>query len=155
LAIVGRVVFAPLANFKPVTAIVIICGLVYGRRAGLACGAVSTLVSNCFFGQGPWTLLQLVLWAAIGWLAGLLAPRRRLAVIIFGVVASLAFGFISDSFFVFAFLRPQSLALVWAGYAAGVIPNLIHAASTLVFLALLWLPWSTKLRRIRRKYAML
>jgi energy-coupling factor transport system substrate-specific component len=156
--VVGRLLFAPFAGFKPVTALVIICGLSFGPIPGLLCGAGAALVSDLFFGLGPWTLVQMLLWGLIGLVAGASARRSHLlgapAVMAFGVLASLVFGVLSDSAFVWLFLRPTSWVMVGLGYLAGLVPNLIHALSTVVFLALLYLPWRSRFRRIKRKYGL-
>ena len=39
-------------------------------------GATSALVSNLFFGQGPWTPWQMLAWGAVGAAGGLHRPRR-------------------------------------------------------------------------------
>ena len=56
LATVGRTAFFMIPNFNPVMAIVIISGVAFGCETGFVTGAVTMLVSNMVFGQGPWTL---------------------------------------------------------------------------------------------------
>jgi energy-coupling factor transport system substrate-specific component len=75
LSVAGRFVFAPIPFFKPVTAIVIITAIYLGAEAGFITGAFSAVVSNFYFGQGPWTPFQMFAWGLIGFLAGLLAKR--------------------------------------------------------------------------------
>ena len=52
-----------------------------GRRAGpgpgFMVGATTALVSNLFFGQGPWTPWQMLAWGVVGAAGGLLGLRRR------------------------------------------------------------------------------
>ena len=74
LGVVGRTVFAivPLPNFKPVSAIVIMTGVVFGPESGFLTGALTGFVSNFIFGQGPWTPWQMFSWGMIGFIAGLL-----------------------------------------------------------------------------------
>lgn len=55
IAAVSRVPFAALPSVKPVSAIVILSAYVFGAEAGFIIGAVAALVSNIYFGQGPWT----------------------------------------------------------------------------------------------------
>ena len=55
LAIAGRIAFAALPNVKPTTDIVIFSGFALGPAPGFAVGALTALVSNFWFGQGPWT----------------------------------------------------------------------------------------------------
>lgn len=55
LAAAGRILFGPIPDFKPVSAIAIIAGATLGRRNGFMVGALAALTSNFFFGQGMWT----------------------------------------------------------------------------------------------------
>lgn len=73
LAAAGRILFAPIPDFKPLSAIAIIAGAAFGRRSGFMVGALAALVSNFFFGQGPWTPWQMYAWGMVGYLGGLLA----------------------------------------------------------------------------------
>ena len=66
LSVTGRLLFAALPNFKPVSAIVILAGVCFGRQSGFLTGALSALVSNLFFGQGPWTPWQMYAWGLMG-----------------------------------------------------------------------------------------
>lgn len=72
-AAAGRVLFGPLPDFKPVSAIAIIAGAVFGRRSGFMTGALAALASNFFLGQGPWTPWQMYAWGLVGYLGGALA----------------------------------------------------------------------------------
>ena len=77
LSVVGRIVFTPIAGFKPCTAIIIIAGVSLGADAGFICGALTALISNIYFGQGMWTFFQMVSWGLIGVLSGIF--RSQLA----------------------------------------------------------------------------
>ena len=75
LAAAGRILFAPIPDFKPVSAIAIIAGATLGRRSGFMVGALAALASNFFFGQGLWSPWQMYAWGLIGYLGGVLADR--------------------------------------------------------------------------------
>ena len=77
LAIAGRIAFAAFPNVKPTTDIVIIAGYALGPAPGFAVGAITALVSNLWFGQGPWTPWQMLGWGLCGILGALLALRVR------------------------------------------------------------------------------
>ena len=51
LSVFGR--FIPV--FKPITAICVMTAVYLGAEAGFFCGALSVLISNIYFGLGPWT----------------------------------------------------------------------------------------------------
>ncbi len=77
LAIAGRLAFAALPNVKPTTDIVIFAGYALGPAPGFAVGALAGLVSNFWFGQGPWTPWQMAAWGLCGILGAALARRGR------------------------------------------------------------------------------
>ena len=74
LAVVGRLVFAPLPNVKPATTdVILFAGYALGSAPGFATGAIAAFVSNFFFEQGAWTPWQMAAWAAVGVGGGVLA----------------------------------------------------------------------------------
>ncbi len=77
LAIAGRIAFAAFPNVKPTTDIIIFAGYALGGAPGFAVGALTALVSNFWFGQGPWTPWQMVGWGLCGVLGALLAIGTR------------------------------------------------------------------------------
>jgi energy-coupling factor transport system substrate-specific component len=77
LAIAGRIAFAAFPNVKPTTDIVIFAGYALGPAAGFAVGALAALVSNFWFGQGPWTPWQMAGWGLCGILGAALALGAR------------------------------------------------------------------------------
>ena len=83
VAIGGRLAFFWLPQFKPMTAVVILSGIAFGRQTGFLTGAVTAFVSNFYFGQGPWTPWQMFALGLTGLISGLIlkrdyVPRRAL-----------------------------------------------------------------------------
>jgi energy-coupling factor transport system substrate-specific component len=77
LAIAGRIAFAAFPNVKPTTDIVVFAGYALGPAPGFAVGAFAGLVSNFWFGQGPWTPWQMVGWGLCGLMGAALALGAR------------------------------------------------------------------------------
>ncbi len=77
LAIAGRIAFAAFPNVKPTTDIVVFAGYALGPAPGFAVGALTGLVSNFWFGQGPWTPWQMAGWGLCGLLGAALALGVR------------------------------------------------------------------------------
>jgi hypothetical protein len=77
LAIAGRIAFAAFPNVKPTTDIVIFAGYALGPAPGFAVGALAGLVSNFWFGQGPWTPWQMAGWGMCGVMGAALALGAR------------------------------------------------------------------------------
>ncbi|HEU4944031.1 MAG TPA: prenyltransferase/squalene oxidase repeat-containing protein [Solirubrobacterales bacterium] len=77
LAIAGRIAFAAFPNVKPTTDIVVFAGYALGPAPGFAVGALAALVSNFWFGQGPWTPWQMAGWGMCGVMGAALALGAR------------------------------------------------------------------------------
>jgi energy-coupling factor transport system substrate-specific component len=77
LAIAGRIAFAAFPNVKPTTDIVVFAGYALGPAPGFAVGALAGLVSNFWFGQGPWTPWQMAGWGLCGVMGAALALGVR------------------------------------------------------------------------------
>jgi Squalene-hopene cyclase C-terminal domain/Prenyltransferase and squalene oxidase repeat len=76
LAIAGRIAFAAFPNVKPTTDIVVFAGFALGPAPGFVVGGLTALVSNFWFGQGPWTPWQMVGWGLCGVMGAALALAR-------------------------------------------------------------------------------
>lgn len=158
-AVAGRAAFYWAPQFKPVCAIVILTAVAFNAEAGFITGAASGLISNMFFGQGPWTPWQMLGFGLVGFLAGLLFSGREVRtvpLVAYGFFSVLiVYGLLLDTGSLLMYSQDVSLAALLAVYASGFSFNLIHAAGTAVFLLLLEKPVLSKLRRIKIKYGMM
>lgn len=157
LSVAGRFIFAPIPAFKPVTAIVVITAMYFGSEAGFLTGALSAVISNFYFGQGPWTPFQMFTWGLIGLLAGLLANKlktNRLILSIYGVFAGILFSMLMDVWTVLWYQNGFNLPMYLSAIAAASIHTLIYAVSNVVFLMCLSKPVGQKLERVIRKYGL-
>lgn len=156
--VAGRVMFFMLPQFKPVLAMTIITGVSLGGETGFLVGAVTMLVSNILFSQGPWTPWQMFAMGVIGYLAGVLYQKglllkNKAALCIFGAFSAIViYGGI---------MNPASL-LIWSGetmnlkvllayYISGFPFDVVHAFATVIFLWFGAEPMLEKLDRIKRK----
>lgn len=160
IAVASRAAFYMLPAFKPILAIIIIAGAGFGAEGGFIVGAVAAFVSNFIFGQGPWTAWQMFSMGLAGFLAGIffhtgILARKRIPLCIFGFLVTMLYGFIMDTGTVFMYASMPSTKLFLDAYALGVGLNLIHAACTIVTLALLALPFLEKIDRVKKKYGIL
>lgn len=153
LAAAGRIIFAPIPDVKPVSAICIVAGAVFGRRSGFMVGALAALVSNFFFGQGAWTPWQMYAWGMIGWLSGVLAAtgayERKWPVYAYGFASGLLYGLILNLWSLLGFYHPQTIVEALVIWAAALPFDIVHGVATVGFLALLWAPWHRKLERLK------
>ena len=161
LTIASRAALFMLPNVKPISAMVIISGVTFGPEAGFLVGSLSMLLSNFMFGQGPWTPWQMFTYGVIGFLAGTLfrkglLKRTRPALCFYGFMSVI---FIFGGIMNFASLIMYTSHFTWAGllamYVSGFPVDLIHAASTVVFLWFGARPLIEKLERVKKKYGLI
>ena len=161
LAIGGRAVFFALPGFKPVAALVILTGVAFGAEAGFLVGAVTMLVSNVLFGQGPWTPWQMFAMGTIGLLAGILfrkglLSRDRLSLSVFGAISIfIVYGGILNPTSVWLFQSTPSLKMILATFVTGLPADAVHGLSTAFFLWFLSESMLEKLDRVKIKYGLI
>ena len=155
LSIVGRLVFAVIPAFKPVTAIIILLSMYFGGEAGFICGAMTALISNFYFGQGPWTPYQMLAWGLVGLFAGLLAPllRRNLIITcVYGALAGVIFSLIMDIQTAMWYTNEFNLAVYATKIGTSLPFTIIYAVSNVIFLLVLAKPIGKKIERLKIKY---
>ena len=160
LNVAGRAAFFMLPEFKPVVAMTILAGVAFGGETGFLVGAMTMLVSNMLFSQGPWTPWQMFAMGIIGWLAGILyrkgvLRRSKLSLCIFGVIAStVIFGGIMNPASALMWSESISWKIILSYYITGIPVDLVRAVATFVFLWLGAEPMLEKLDRVKVKYGL-
>ncbi len=161
LAAAGRLAFAAFPGFKPMLAMVILSAVAFGSETGFCVGSLAMLVSNLFYGQGPWTPWQMLAMGLCGFFSGILSAAgligsSRIALCLLGAAeAFLIYGGIMNPAAVLIFQSQPTWEIILSAYAAAIPSDLIHACATVIFLWLLSGPLLEKLERIRIKYGIL
>ena len=153
LAVAGR--FIPL--LKPLTALVIISGVYTGAETGFLVGATAVLVSNVWFGNGPWTPMQMVSLGLIGFFAGILSPllKKGLApMLIYGTVSGVFYSMFMDIWTVASATGSVSLAEYGDALYHAAPFTVSYALANVLYLFLLAPPFGRKLQRIADKYGL-
>lgn len=159
IATAGRSVFFMFPGIKPMAAVVIVTGISLGAEAGFLTGSLTMLLSNMLFGQGPWTPWQMFSMGLIGLLAGLLAiagkerMEKRSSLCLLGLISPLViYGGIMN----FASLLMMSYTInkesIIAIYLSGIPMDMLHAVSTVIFLAVGGKPMLEKIERVKKKH---
>lgn len=161
IATAGRGIFFMLPHFKPMVAIVIISGIAFGGESGFLVGAVTMMVSNMLFGQGPWTPWQMLALGLIGFLSGVLnriglLPAKRLTLSIYGFLVTIfIYGGIMNPASTVMSVYEVTWQTILASYISGLPVDLVHATSTFIFLWLGAKPLLEKLQRVKVKYGLI
>lgn len=155
LSSLGRFAFAWLPGFKPLAAVAILAGINLGRDAGFLVGSLSIVISNFYFGQGPWTGFQMFAFGIIGFLAGVLGKclqGRRFWTVVYGALSGVLFSLIMDIGSALwmdgAFTLRRYLVLCLSALPF----TLIYVVSNVIFLFVLARPVGAVLGRLQYKY---
>lgn len=159
IAVISRVAFIWAPSFKPMAGIIIMVAMSFGPQTGFMCGALSMIISNIIFGQGPWTPWQMFCYGLIGFIAGLLANARilsekhviRTSLISFALITILSSAFLDTSslFLMISSITWESAVTV---YTAGFFFNMMNAFASSLAIFLLLKPFTAILNRIKTKY---
>lgn len=151
LCVAGR--FIPF--FKPVTAITVITAIYIGGESGFLVGAMAALLSNFYFGQGPWTPFQMFAWGITGLIAGFMAEplkKNRVLLAVYGVIAGVFYSMIMDVWTVMWYDDGFNSGLYLTALATALPHTLMYALSNFIFLWFMAKPFGDKLERIKIKY---
>lgn len=151
LSVTGRLI----PFFKPITAITVVTAIYLGGEAGFLVGSLSALISNFYFGQGPWTPFQMLAWGLIGLAAGALSKplvRHRALLVLYGALSGIAYSLVMDLWTVLWYNDAFERSLYLAAIATAAPHTLLYAFSNVVFLWLMAKPFGDKLGRIKLKY---
>lgn len=161
IGVAGRAAFFMVPSFKPIAAVVILTGISFGGEAGFLVGCMIMMVSNMFFGQGPWTPWQMFSYGMIGFLAGILFQKGILKA---KKLHLCIYGFLSVFFIFGGIMNPAAILMSYgyitkksliAFYISGAPVDLVQATSTVIFLWFMSRPLLEKLERIKRKYGLI
>ena len=126
-----------------------------GGEAGFFVGALSAVISNFFFGQGPWTPFQMLAWGMIGFVAGLLGKYlkgRRVPLVIYGVLSGVIYSLVMDVWTVMWFDDGFNAVTYIDAIVAALPHTALYAFSNAVFLCIIAKPFGEKLDRVKHKY---
>ncbi len=161
IGIAGRSLFFMLPQFKPVLALTIIAGVAFGGEAGFLVGAVTMLLSNMLFSQGPWTPWQMFSMGIIGFLAGVLfrkgwLRRSRISLAVFGAFSAVIIygGIMNPAAAFMVSAQTVTLKTLTAYYISGLPMDLVHGFGTALFIMLAAEPMLEKMDRIKVKYGL-
>ena len=155
LSVVGRFIFSPLPGFKPVTAMTVLTAMYFGSDAGFMTGALTAVISNFYFGQGPWTPFQMFSWGIIGLLAGIFAEKLKKSKVflsVFGALAGILYSLLMDIWTVLWADGYFNFARYLAALVSSLQFTVLYAVSNVIFLLLLSKPTGKILQRVKTKY---
>ena len=140
---------------KPISALTIIAGIYLGSETGFLVGSLTAVLTNFYFGQGPWTAFQMLAWGLIGFGAGVFAEKlksSRVLLLLYGILCGLAYSWIMDIWTVLWYGDGFQLKLYLSALVTAIPYTVSYVVSNVLFLSLLFRPFGQKLERIKTKY---
>ena len=157
LSVIGRLLFLEIPFVKPVAAMTVFAGMYLGAQSGFVVGALSAVISNVYFGQGPYTAFQMLAWGLIGFVAGLLAKRLNRSLVllaVYGALTGVAYSLILDVWSAIWISGSMSFDYFIASVVSSAPFTATYAISNVVFLLLLKRPVGAALARMGIKYGL-
>lgn len=136
LAIVGRNAMAFLPNFQPVTAIIIITGLLLGTSDAILVTIIIVLVSNMYLGMGIWTIYQIISWGMIAAISGYLKKIVKVIPLWTMHIIAVFYGYFYG--FIISMFTYQISGEFWPYYIVGLPFDTYHAIGNVVFITILY-----------------
>ena len=153
-SVCGRIMFSFIPFFKPITAFTIISGMYLSAPAGFICGSFSALISNIYFGQGPWTLFQMISWGLIGFISGVIGEKlleKRIILVIYAFISGVLFSLIMDLWTVLNIDKEFNFSRYIIQLISSFPIMIVYSLSNIVFLILLQKPIGKKLKRAKKR----
>lgn len=151
ICIVGR--FIPL--FNPIACITILTAINLGSESGFLVGSMSILLSNFFYGQGPYTPFQMFAFGFIGYVAGLIGDKLKknyFLLIVYCIIAGVLYSNIMDIWTVLWYNDTFDFGLYLKALYTAIPFTILYVSSNLIFILILNKPFSHKFDRIKLKY---
>lgn len=147
LLVVSAHVMAPLPNIEPVTLLIMLYTLFFGRKVVYILAAY-ILLEGCWYGFGIWWVMYLYVWPLLAFFTYLL--RKKESVWVFSLLAGV-FGLFYGALcsIPYFFVGGVSAAFTW--WVAGIPYDLIHCVSNVVICLTLFRPLNRVLGRLRRE----
>lgn len=155
LTTLARTLFILFPSFKPVSALVIIMAVVFGKQDGFLCGSLSALISDFVFGIGPWTPFQMFAWGLIGYLAGMFCHQlyqNKWLLYSYGAVAGIIFSMIMDLWSVLAIDNSFNLSRYLFTVIAALPVTITYIVSNIIFIFVFKDAMFKILQRVKIKY---
>lgn len=152
-ASIGRLILISIPSVNLQSFIVIMVGIVFGKKEGFIVGSLSALVTAMILGIGPWVVFQIIGWGLMGLTAGLIAEKLDNIVfrVAFGLAWGLLYGWIADLSGIF-YLGSINLGSVLGLFISSFSFDMLHGVSNAVLLAVFY-NWFKKIfLRSKTKY---
>jgi energy-coupling factor transport system substrate-specific component len=154
IAILGTLPTAAVPGVQAASFIIIVTGIIFGRKIGFITGALTPLVLGLFLGIGYWTVLQMVAWGLMGLTAGIFSSRLEQNQYLrasFGFVWGFLFGWITN-ISMLPFLSNVNFTAILGIYIASFPFDFMHGVTNAILLLLFFGIFERIFKRAKNKF---
>ena len=144
LLVVSVHIMAPLPNIEPVTLLVILYTLFFGKKVVYILASY-ILLEGCWYGFGIWWVMYLYAWPLLSFLTYLL--RKKKSVWCFAILAG-AFGLFYGALCSIPYFIVSGPAAGFGWWIAGIPYDIIHCVSNFIICLVLFRPLNYVLQRV-------
>lgn len=148
LIFAAKVAMAPLPNIEPVSLLVMLCAVTFGKKA-LYSVAVYVLLEYTLYGFGLWSVSYLYVWPLLVWVAYLL---RRMEHPLGWALLSGAFGLLFGALCAPVYLFTGGCAFALSWWISGIPFDLIHSTGNFALALILFKPLRQVMGRMYRQF---
>jgi len=136
--VVGRLLLASIPNVQPMTTLIVLYTLVFGKKEGVLISVLSLFISNLYLGLGPWTIGQVAGYTIIVlgtvWIEHMPKTQQFLWIGMYLFLAGILYG--SVMAMAHAVLFGWNILIPY--FISGIPFDLMHSVGNIVFLGLLY-----------------
>jgi energy-coupling factor transport system substrate-specific component len=154
ISVMGTLPTAAIPSVQAASFIIIMTGIVFGRKIGFITGSLTAIVIGLFIGLGYWTLFQMVGWGLMGLTSGIFSSKLEKNKYLragFGFSWGFFYGWITN-IAMLTFLSSINLTAVFSVYMLSFPFDLVHGITNAILLTLFYALFLRIFIRIKKKH---
>ncbi|MDD3985923.1 MAG: ECF transporter S component [Methanobacterium sp.] len=154
ISVMGTLPTAAIPGVQAASFIIIMTGIVFGKKIGYITGTLTAIVTGLFIGLGYWTLFQMLGWGLMGLSSGIFScklEKNRYLRAGFGFSWGFFYGWITN-IAMLTFINNINLTAVLSIYFISFPFDLVHGITNAILLTLFYGLFLRIFMRIKKKH---
>lgn len=158
VCVVGRFVFAGISNVQPMTVIYLLLAWYVSLKDAMITVVISMVVTNMYFGMGPWTFFQIAVFSLIILIANMgrivieWQTQSKRVLKVYEVMMSATAGLLYGAIYSVLWVNMSQMTNFWAYYIRGISYDIAHAVGNSVFYIILSPIMIPLLKKFQKKF---
>lgn len=158
VCVVGRFLFTAISNVQPMTVIYLLLAWYVSLKDAIITIIISMVVTNMYFGMGPWTFFQIGVFSLIMMIAKIgrividWQTQSKRAIKVYEVIMSAMAGILYGLIYSILWVNMAQMTNFWAYYVRGISYDIAHAVGNSVFYIILSPIMIPLLKKFQKKF---